>query len=172
MSTSILYSEKAIQEKVEELGKKLTEKFQGKDLVAICVLNGAFVFFADLIREIDMDIRCDFLKASSYVGTQSKGEITLKLDCHTPLKGAHVLIVDDILDTGFTLKYLVEKVKLHNPASVTTAVLLDKKASRKVDIKADYSCFDCPSTFVIGYGLDFDERYRHIPHVAQLEDIN
>ncbi len=168
----ILIDEEAIKLKVKELANKISEKYRGKELVVVCVLKGAFIFAADLVREIEgVDIFCDFVKASSYgMNTVSTGEVRIEYFPEIEISGKNVLIVDDILDAGYTLKKIKEEIEAKNPKSCEVCVLLDKPARRAVDIKVDYVGFEIPNEFVVGYGMDCAERYRNLKYVAIYEE--
>lgn len=173
LKLSTLLTDTQIAERVKELGEVLTDKFHNKDVVAICILKGSFVFFSDLIRAIDMDLSCEFLGVSSYHGaTQSSGEVKLTLDLATPVENKHVILVEDIVDTGLTMKYLIKTLSSRNPASITTTSLLFKPAALKVDLKVDHVGFEIKDQFVVGYGLDYQNFYRNLPFIAQVENIN
>ncbi len=165
-----LISEKEIQKRVKEMAATLTDRFKDQDVVAVCVLKGSFIFFADLVREIQTDVRCEFVGLSSY-GNQmsSSGEVKVTMDINTPLEGKHVIIVEDIVDTGLTMEYLQNLIKLRRPKSVTTVALLQKPDAKKVDYPLDLAGFKIPNDFVVGYGLDYQNYYRHLPYIAQVE---
>lgn len=173
LSISKMISEDEIQTRVKALGEELTAKFKGKDLLAICVLKGSIVFYSDLIREIDTDLSCDFLGVSSYHGkTQSSGEVKLTLDLNTPIDGRHVLIVEDIVDTGLTMAYLQKSLLARSPASLSTVSLLHKPDAKKVECEIDYIGFEIPNDFVVGYGLDYQGLYRNLPYIGQVSNLN
>lgn len=156
-----------IRARVAELGAEITRDFAGEDLHVICVLNGAFVFTADLVREIDLPITIDFLAVSSYgSGTKTSGEVKLVKDLSTSLRGKHILVVEDIVDTGLTLEYLLKYLSNHEPKSLKVASLLSKPSRRRVEVPVDYLGFTIDDAFVIGYGLDADELYRNLPFVT------
>lgn len=156
-----------IRARVAELGAEITRDFAGEDLHVICVLNGAFVFTADLVREIDLPITIDFLAVSSYgSGTKTSGEVKLVKDLSTSLRGKHILVVEDIVDTGLTLEYLLKYLGNHEPKSLKVASLLSKPSRRRVEVPVDYLGFTIDDAFVIGYGLDADELYRNLPFVT------
>lgn len=161
-----LFSESKIKERVAELAKEITHDYEGKKPVFVGVLNGAFAFFSDLVRAAELDAEVDFLRASSYEGTETSGEVSLSLSMKCDVQEKDVIIVEDILDTGNTLKKLHSELMKMNPSSVKTAVLLDKPSRRVNDFKADYVCFEIPDLFVVGYGLDYNEKYRNLPFVA------
>jgi hypoxanthine phosphoribosyltransferase len=167
---TILYSREQIAEGVKALGQKITRDYQGKDLVMICILKGATPFFADLIREIDLPLTIDFMVVSSYgANTKTSGEVRMVKDLDRSIQGKDVLIVEDIVDTGMTLSYLKRQLEGRQANSVAIASLLDKPSRRKVPLEVQYSCFEVPDAFVVGYGLDFDEKYRNLPDVGVLK---
>ncbi len=164
-----ILSFQSIQERVKELGTQITRDYQEKDLVVVGILNGAFIFMADLIRAIDSPLLVDFVRLSSYGSTtESSGRISITKDIELDIKGKDVLVVEDIVDTGYTLQYLKELLQLHKPASVRICCLIDKKERREVNIEVDYVGFDISKGFLVGYGLDFDERYRNLKGVYQI----
>lgn len=165
----ILITEKEIKEKIAELGKKITEDYKGKDLVFIGVLRGAVVFMADLARAISIPMIFDFIAISSYgAATESSGVVRILKDLDETIEGKDVLIVEDIVDTGLTLDYLLRILKSRKPASLKVCTLLNKNARRKVKVKVDYSGFDIPNKFVVGYGLDYKGKFRNAPYVFTL----
>jgi len=167
---TILYSREQIAEGVKKLGQKITQDYQGKDLVMICILKGATPFFADLMREIDLPLTIDFMVVSSYgASTKTSGEVKLVKDLDRSIQGKDVLVVEDIVDTGMTLSYLKRVLEGRQANSVAIASLLDKPSRRKVELDVQYSCFEIPDAFVVGYGLDFDEKYRNLPDVGVLK---
>lgn len=167
--TSILVTREEIKEAVKKLGAQITHDYQGRDLMVIGILKGAIVFYSDLIREIDLPLRTDFMAVSSYgSATKSSGVVQLRKDLDRPVEGMDVLIVEDIVDSGMTLSYLKRVFEDRGAASVRIATLLDKPARRRVDLKADYFCFTIPDEFVVGYGLDYDEKYRNLPDIGVL----
>lgn len=170
---STLITDKEIAERVKQLGEVLTDKFRNKELVAVCILKGSFVFFSDLIRAINIDMSCEFLGVSSYHGgTKSSGEVKLTLDLTTPVEDKHVLLIEDIVDTGLTMNYLVKNIEQRKPKSITTASLLFKPSALKVNLKVDHVGFEIKDQFVVGYGLDYQNFYRNLPFIAQVENIN
>ena len=165
----ILITEKEIKEKIEELGKKITEDYKGKDLVFIGVLRGAVVFMADLARAISIPMIFDFIAISSYgAATESSGVVRILKDLDETIEGKDVLVVEDIVDTGLTLDYLLRILKSRKPASLKVCTLLNKNARRKVKVKVDYSGFDIPNKFVVGYGLDYEGKFRNVSYVFTL----
>ncbi len=169
--TSFL-SEKQIQDKVKAIGATLTDQFRGQDLVAVCVLKGSFMFYSDLIRELDMDVTCEFCGVSSYHGANSSGEVRVNLDLNSPVKDKHVLLIEDIVDTGLTMNFLKSHIMARKPKSLTTAALLLKPHALKVKCDLDHVGFEIPNDFVVGYGLDYQGYYRNLPYIAQIQSIN
>lgn len=165
----ILISEEELRASVAAMGAKITKDFAGKDPVFVGVLKGCFVFMADLMRFIDLTCSVDFMAVSSYSGTNSTGAVKINKDLSQDIEGRHVIIVEDILDTGVTLSYLKNYLLGRNPASISIATLMDKPSRRKADIYADYSCFEVPDAFVVGYGLDYNECYRNLPYIGVLK---
>ena len=165
----VLISEEELHEKVAEVGKKITEDFAGKEPVFICVLKGCFIFMADLMREVDINCSVDFMSVSSYQGTNSTGAVKINKDLNADIRGKDVIIVEDILDSGVTLNYLKQYLQMREPASISIVTLMDKPSRRKAPVYADYSCFEVPDAFVVGYGLDYDEKYRNIPYIGVLK---
>ncbi len=166
----ILFTEEQIQAKVKELAEKITHDYRDKNPVLVGVLNGAFVFLADLMRHLDLTCTVDFVSWSSYgKDTSSSGIFRIMKDLETNVESKHVLIVEDIIDTGLTLHYLLDTVRARRPASVKVVALLDKPSRRRIEAKADYLGFQIPDAFVVGYGLDFAQRYRNLPFIAVLK---
>jgi hypoxanthine phosphoribosyltransferase len=166
ISKEILFSRDAIQKRVRELAGQISKDYNDRELIIIGVLKGAFIFMADLIREISIPCRVDFTRLASYgAGSDSSGKVVMTKDIETSIKGRDILIVEDILDTGLTLQYLVEWLKERNPQSLKICVLLDKRKRRKVSFEADYVGFTIDDGFVVGYGLDFNEKYRFSPDI-------
>lgn len=165
----ILISEEEIQKKVAEMGKKISQDFRDKDPLFVGVLKGCFIFMADLMRYVDIRCSMDFMAVSSYSGTSSTGAVKINKDLSEDIEGRHIIIVEDILDSGVTLSYLKQYLMVRKPASISIATLMDKPARRKADVYADYSCFEIPDAFVVGYGLDYNERYRNLPYIGVLK---
>ncbi len=166
----VLLSEDEIREKVRELGGKITADYKNSNLMLVTVLKGAVVFLADLMRQIDVPAEIDFMVVSSYgSGVKSSGVVKIVKDLDVPLAGKDILIVEDILDSGLTLSYIKELLERRGPRSIRIATLLDKPSRRKVDLQADYIGFSVPDEFVIGYGLDYDEKYRNLPYIGILK---
>jgi len=166
----ILISKEALQERVTEMGVEITEKFRDKNPLFIGVLKGSFIFMADLMRKVDIKASVDFMAVSSYgAGTKSSGAVKINKDLNEDISGRHVIIVEDILDSGVTLSYLRQYLMNRKPASITLVTLLDKPARRKADIYADIVGFSVPDDFVVGYGLDYAETYRNLPYIGVLK---
>lgn len=169
--TKVLFTSEEIQSMVKTLGKKITEDYQGKELVILAVLKGSFLFVADLVREIDIPCQVDFLEVSSYGNEKhSSGEVKILKDTRLSLEGKHVLVVEDLSDTGLTLKKLLELLEVRNPASLALCVAFDKPMNRTVELKADYIGLETPNEFVVGYGLDYQEFYRNLPSLCVLAE--
>ena len=166
----VLYSEEELKAKCAEMGAQITKDYAGKNLLLVTVLKGAVVYFTDLMRAIDLPCTIDFMIVSSYgSGVKTSGVVKIVKDLDTDLTGKDLLIVEDILDTGLTLSYLKDMLAARNPASIRIATLLDKPDRRKANIKADYIGYRVPDEFVVGYGLDYDEKYRNLPYVGVLK---
>ncbi|MDA8442640.1 MAG: hypoxanthine phosphoribosyltransferase [Peptococcaceae bacterium] len=166
----VLLTADEINSKVLELGRQITQDYVGQNLLVVGILKGAVVFMSDLIRQIKTPHAIDFMAVSSYgVSTESSGVVRIMKDLERSIENVNILIVEDIIDTGLTLKYLVENLRARNPLSVRVCTLLDKASRRKVDIAADYNGFAIPDEFVVGYGLDYNERFRHLPYVGVLK---
>ena len=166
----ILLSEDQIRARIQELGQQLTAEYREKNPIFVGILKGVVVFFADMIRAIPIDCQIDFMAVSSYGGgTESSGKIQVKKDLSADIEDRHVVILEDILDTGLTLRHTVDYLMTKHPASLKICTLLDKPDRRKAEIQADYIGFTVPNLFVVGYGLDFDERYRNLPYIGVLK---
>ncbi|HEY0839435.1 MAG TPA: hypoxanthine phosphoribosyltransferase [Vulgatibacter sp.] len=156
-----------IAARVRSLGEAITRDYRGKDLVVVGVLKGSFVFFADLVRSIDLPVSIDFLEVASYGSeTESSGVVRLNADLTHPIEGRHVLLVEDIVDTGLTMRYLLDNLQTRHPSSVAVCALLEKPARLKVEVPVAYSGFDIADEFVVGYGLDHDQKYRNLPFLG------
>ena len=167
----VLFDEKAIAERVEALGKAITEDYEGKDLLVVGILKGSFMFLSDLLKHIDLPVEIDFMRVSSYGGgTETTSSINIILDLlRKDLDQCDIVIVEDIIDSGRTLAHLTQYLKLKGVHSVRTCTLLDKPERREVDFEADYVGSVIPDEFVVGYGLDYDEKYRALPYVGILK---
>ncbi|MFN7926465.1 MAG: hypoxanthine phosphoribosyltransferase [Blastocatellia bacterium] len=166
-SLEVLIPADVLQARIREMGAEIAKDYAGRKPLLICVLKGAMVFMADLMRAIDLPLNIDFIAVSSYgSGTRSTGEVRIVKDLDGPLEGHDMIFVEDILDTGLTLSYLLETFRARGAASIKIAALLNKPERRKVAVELDYKGFDIPDDFVVGYGLDFDERYRNLPYIG------
>ncbi|MGE3308673.1 MAG: hypoxanthine phosphoribosyltransferase [Limisphaerales bacterium] len=165
----ILLTPDQIARRIDQLGREIRRDFAGRETVVVAILNGTVMFLADLIRHLDFPLKLDFLGVSSYGAGTTPGQAVLTKQLSTDLRGRDILVVDDILDTGKTLDRVTLHLRQFKPRRLRTCVLLDKKARRQVKIKADYTGFQIPNEFVVGYGLDFAERYRNLPFVAVLK---
>ncbi len=166
----ILLTEESIKARIAELGNQITAAYEGKELVLVGVLKGALMFIVDLARAIDLPLEIDFMAVSSYgQSTDSSGIVRIVKDLDSTIEGRHVLIVEDIVDTGLTLKYLREVLETRNPASLRICALLNKQKERKADVELDYLGFDIPDKFVVGYGLDFADLYRNLSFIGLLK---
>lgn len=165
----MLYTREQIAQRVAELGEEITRDYTGQAVILIGVLKGATIFLSDLARKIELETTFDFLGTSSYGnGTSHSGEVRLNKDLDESVAGKNVILVEDILDTGLTLTYLKQLIDAHKPKSMRVAALLDKPSRRKVPIQGDYVGFQIPNEFVVGYGMDYCERYRNLPDIAIL----
>ena len=168
--TQVLVTREEIAAAVKKLGEQITRDYQGKELMLVGILKGAVVFFSDLVREIDLPVKMEFMAVSSDgATTKTTGVVKLVKDLTVDITGMHVLIVEDIVDSGMTLSYLSKYLETRGAASIRIATLLDKPERRRVDLKADYFCFTIPDKFVVGYGLDYDEKYRNLPDIGVLD---
>jgi hypoxanthine phosphoribosyltransferase len=166
----VLLDEPAIQRRVRELAIELTADYADRDPVLVSVLKGSLVFLADLMRGMEMPVSIDLMEVSSYgSGTETSGQVRIIKDLSKPIEGRHVIVVEDIIDTGLTLNYLLRYLADKGPASVRVVCLLDKPARRMAEIQIDYRGFSIPDRFVIGYGLDYNERYRNLPYIGVLK---
>ena len=168
---NILFSKEQIDSRIQELGKTIAEDYKGKNLYVLSLLRGSFIYAADLVRAIDLNVKVGFMTTSSYGHSEtSSGTVKVVNDIPDNIEGWDVLIVDDIVDTGITMDYVVKHVNKLKPASVKTCVLLDKPSRRKVEIKPDYCCFEIEDVFVVGYGLNYGDFYRNVPYVFNWEN--
>lgn len=168
----IILTEEQIAARIEQMGEELNAEYADKpeELVMVCVLRGAVLFMADLARQFDRQVTFDFIDVSSYAGTESSGSVRIIKDLEEDIRGKHVLIVEDIVDTGFTLKKVVEMLQTRQPASIKICTLLDKPARRvEKHITSNYNGFEVPDKFVVGYGLDYNELYRNLPFIGVLK---
>ncbi|MFD0698924.1 hypoxanthine phosphoribosyltransferase [Paenibacillus sp. GCM10027628] len=166
----VLYSEEQIQNKIKELGEQLSSDYEGKNPLVICVLKGAFIFMADLVKQIRVPLELDFMAVSSYgQSTKSSGVVKIIKDLDVPVEGRHILIVEDIIDSGLTLSYLIDVLERRNAKSISVVALFNKPARRTVELEPDYSGYELPDEFVVGYGLDYAEKYRNLPFIGILK---
>lgn len=166
----ILYSQEYLSEIVREMGRKISEDYKGKNLLMVSVLKGSVVFMADLMRAVTIPCEIDFMSVSSYgSGTKTSGVVRILKDLDRELAGKDLLLVEDILDSGMTLSYIREMLQQRNPSSIRLCTLFDKPERRTVDLQADYSGLRVPDAFIVGYGLDYDEKYRNLPYVGILK---
>jgi hypoxanthine phosphoribosyltransferase len=171
LTPAVLLTKEQIANRVRELAEQISAEYAGRELLVIGVLKGSWIFLADLVRQITVPVTVDFMMASSYgTGTNSSGEVKMVLDLKSPLEGRDVLVAEDIMDSGLTLKHIIDSLKLRRPRSLKIAALMDKPDRRRTDIKADYVGFKIPNKFVVGYGVDFAERFRNLPYVGYIEE--
>lgn len=162
----ILISEDEIQNRVRELAAQISQDYQGKEILLLCILKGGLMFLADLAKHIDVPVSMDFIGISSYgSATQSSGVVRITKDLEESIEGKHVLVIEDIIDSGLTLSYLINNLCIRKPASLRICTLLDKQVNREVNIPVDYVGFTVPNEFLVGYGLDYSELYRNIPYI-------
>lgn len=166
----VLVTSEQLNERIKELGQEITRDYQGKNIVMVCILRGAVLFYGDLSKHIKTHLSMDFMAVSSYGGeTKSSGVVRIIHDLEENIEGRDVLIVEDIVDSGRTLNYLIGNLNSRNPKSIKVCSLLDKPYQRVVDVKADYVGFEIPDEFVVGYGLDYQELYRNLPYIGVLK---
>ena len=166
----ILFSEAQLKSRVEEIARQIETDYAGKEIMLISVLRGSFIFMADLVRQITLPCTLDFMSVSSYgTGTSSSGQVKIIKDLSESAEGKDIIVVEDILDSGNTLSYLIKVLQARHPASIRLATLLDKPSRRSKPITADYVGFEVPDEFVVGYGLDYDELYRSLPYIGVLK---
>lgn len=167
---SVLLTEEEVDRRICEIGKKINEDYQGKEIHMICVLKGGVFFMCELAKQITVPVSFDFMSVSSYGDdTKSSGVVKIIKDLDQPLEGKDVIIVEDIIDSGRTLSYLIEILKQRKPASMRLCTLLDKPERREQEVKVDYTCFEIPDKFVVGYGLDYVQKYRNLPYIGVVE---
>lgn len=168
---TIMITEEQIQQRAKEIGQQITEDYKGQQIVLVCILRGAVLWMGDIMKNTDLDMIIDFMSASSYgASTESAGVVKINKDLDTDIEGKHVIIVEDIVDSGNTLSRLKEYLKSKNAKSVRICTLLDKPARRQADVQADYIGFEVEDKFIIGYGLDFDQKYRNLPYISFLNE--
>ncbi|MFB6345165.1 MAG: hypoxanthine phosphoribosyltransferase [bacterium] len=167
----IILPQDEINSKVKQLGETITEDFHNHDILVVGVLRGCVTFISDLMREVELPLEIDFLAVGSYgKSSESSGVVRVLKDLNETIEDRHVLLVEDIVDTGLTLNFLLGYLKARNPASVSVCSLLDKPARREVDVKIDYGGFEVPNEFLVGYGLDYAQKYRNLPYIGSLKD--
>jgi len=167
---SVLISEKEIQSRINELAKDISNKFKDEIPILIGILNGSFIFISDLMRKLTIDCEMDFIKLSSYAGKESVGTVTLLKDISANITDRHVIIVEDIIDSGLTIKFLRDRLQGAKPKSVTIVTLLLKPEIANLDFEVDYVGFEIPPEFVVGYGLDYNQKLRHLPEIYRIEN--
>ena len=168
----VLISEEELKARITELGKQLTEEYRGKNLRLICILKGGVFFTCELAKHIDLDLRMDFMATSSYgSGTKSSGVVKITKDLDEPIEGDDVLIVEDIIDSGRTLSYLIEILHKRKPNSIKLCTMLNKPGRRELPVSIDYTGFEIPDAFVVGYGLDYDQKYRNLPYIGVVKGV-
>lgn len=165
----VLYTEEEIRTRINELGKQISKDYQNEDLILIVILRGAVVFLADLTRTIDVNAMIDFIVVTRYGYADKPGQLKIIKDLDYPIEGKHIIIIEDIIDEGYTLFHLKEALLLRRPASLKICALFDKPAGRKINIKPDYAGFTIPDKFVVGYGLDFKQKFRNLPYLASVK---
>ncbi len=159
-----------IQNKVKELADEISRDYEGQEILVVGILKGAFMFLSDIVKLIQVPMDLDFLVASSYIKTQSAGEMQIHADLREDIRGRHVLLIEDIVDTGITLNYLHKLLMERNPASLKICTFLDKKSCRKVEVDLDYIGYQIPDHYVVGYGLDYENKYRNLPYIAVFKE--
>jgi hypoxanthine phosphoribosyltransferase len=171
MSHEILIGEEDIARRVREMGRQITDDYDGSEIMAVGILKGSFIFLADLTRAIDLPLEVGFMGLRSYGSeTETSGVVEITADLSHPIQDKHVLVVEDIVDTGLTMKYLLENLSTRGPSSLRVCTLLHKPDRKRVEVSLDYVGFTVPDRFVVGYGLDHDQRLRNLPHIACLDD--
>jgi hypoxanthine phosphoribosyltransferase len=170
---NLLLSRKQIASLVQGLADRISKDYNGRELIMVCILKGAFMFLADLVRYLKIPVKIDFVRLASYgSGMKSSGNIEITKDIELPIEGKDVLIIEDIIDSGHTLQFLKDRIILSNPRSVKICALLDKKARREVEMKADYLGIEVDDVFIVGYGIDFNENYRYLPEIHYVTSID
>lgn len=164
-----LFPEQEIKVRIKELAETITNDYKGEEVLVIGILKGACIFHSDLIRLLDLPVTVDFIVASSYIKSESSGNVQIHYDMREPVKDRAVLIVEDIVDTGFTVKHLIDQIASKSPKSIKVCALLDKKDKRRVEVPLDYVGFEIPDLFVVGYGMDYDNQFRNLPFITVIE---
>ena len=171
VTLAVLITKEEIEKRLRELAEQLSAEYAGRELLVVGILKGSWIFLADLVRLMTIPVTIDFMMVASYgASTKSSGVVKIVLDLKSSLENRDVLLVEDILDSGLTLKYIIDSLKLRKPRSLKVAVLMDKPDRRRADIKADYVGFKVPDKFVVGYGADYAERYRNLPYIGYIEE--
>ena len=170
LDLKVLLSEEEIQKRLGEMAKEIDEYYKGEEIIALCILRGAVYFMVDLTKKMKTLMHPDFIRVSSYEGTESTGKINLITDLSEDIKGKKVLIIEDIIDTGYTLKFLKEYLLEKEPEDLKIAVLVDKKERRKVEVDVDFVGFEIPNKYIIGYGFDYNNTCRNLPYIGYLEN--
>lgn len=168
METRVLFTEEVIRKKVQELGAQISADYKGKKVIVVCLLRGSFIFTADLFRELDLDVTVDFMNVSSYVGEETTGEVRILKDLEDNVNGKHVLIVEDIIDTGLTLDKMLDVFKGRNPASLEICTLLSKPSRRRIEIDVKYVGFEIEDKYVLGYGFDKNQQHRQLKDIVEI----
>ncbi len=164
-----MFSEEQVNEKIRELGKKISEEYAGREITLVCILKGASFFACELAKRITVPVQIEFMRCSSYGNeTESSGVVKITQDLDDPIRGKNILVVEDIIDTGRTMHYLLEILQQRDPASVKLCALLDKPDRRVTDVKVDYTGFVIPDEFIVGYGLDYAQKYRNLPYIGKI----
>lgn len=169
LDLDVMMNEEQIQKRIEEMAKEIDKVYNGESIIAICVLRGAIYFTVDLTKKMKTPIEIDFIKASSYVGTETTGEVKMTLDINENIEGRDVLIIEDIIDTGYTLDYLRKYLLSKNPKSLRIAVLADKEERRIIDVPVDFVGFKIPNKYIVGYGFDYNNSYRNLPYIGSMK---
>jgi hypoxanthine phosphoribosyltransferase len=169
-SVDVLISEEDIHKRVAELGVHISKDYQGKEVLLVAVLNGSFIFCADLVRSMDLECKVDFISVSSYIGTETQGKVKVVSGLKEDIIGKDVIIIEDIVDKGFTLDFLIREISLKKPKSIKTCVFLDKKCARQKEVQVDYSCFEVGNDFIVGYGLDCGGFFRTLRYVGKVKE--
>jgi hypoxanthine phosphoribosyltransferase len=170
-SLKTLITQERLQQRVSELGAEVSEAYEGKDLIIVAMLKGSFIFAADLMRALTITVNIDFMSISSYAGQTGSGVVRITKDIEESITDRDVLLVEDIIDTGLTASYLMRVLKQRNPASISLCALLDKSARRIIDLPVAHRGFEVPDTFVVGYGMDYQQRYRNLPYIATFKIV-
>ena len=169
MEINILINKSKLEKRIEELGKQIEKDYQGKELVFVGILKGSVMFMSELAKNVKSNVELDFMDVSSYQGTQSTGTVTSNKDIRNSIEGKDVILVEDIIDTGRTLTYVLEYLKQKNPNSIKIATMLSKPSRRVMELNVDYIGFSIEDKFVVGYGLDYNEKYRNLPYIGYIE---